>query len=322
MYNLKHNHNHSGEKMLKSQYLQGLETDKTDPIYWRFNSQVGTPLVIICGVHGNETAPIEMIDRIVFEIEQKQLTPKRPLLIITAHPEAIRQNKRFIGTNLNRLFNHSAAGSYPEIELANKIKAEIISFGRQYDLAEADAYDFHTTIRSSDIGRFAMAPLNEKLASQQLKKLSQLGIEAIVKSSPQASTLSAWLKRTFGCHAYTLELGKAMPFGANDPDDTSQPEIALRQLISETIPKISNHKTPQQFVAAREIIKQSSEFIFHIPADVSNFTAFGKDTLIASDSGLLVRTLEDTEYLLFPNPSVEIGARAGLLLRAVRDLSK
>ena len=70
-------------------------------------------VVISAGIHGNETAPIEMLEQIYQDIFAGELTVNSRLLLILGNPEAIRQNKRFIGFDMNRLFYQSYQPNNP-----------------------------------------------------------------------------------------------------------------------------------------------------------------------------------------------------------------
>ncbi|MDN3557942.1 succinylglutamate desuccinylase/aspartoacylase family protein, partial [Halomonas maura] len=73
-------------------------------------------LVLSVGIHGNETAPIELLGELLARLEAGQLTLATPVLVILGNPAAIRAGKRFVATNLNRLFRRGldAAGDEPD----------------------------------------------------------------------------------------------------------------------------------------------------------------------------------------------------------------
>jgi len=61
-------------------------------------------ILLSAGVHGNETAPIEIIDQLLNGILNGDIGVNQNLLIIFANPYAIQYGKRFIQENMNRLF--------------------------------------------------------------------------------------------------------------------------------------------------------------------------------------------------------------------------
>ncbi|WP_443690464.1 succinylglutamate desuccinylase/aspartoacylase domain-containing protein, partial [Pseudomonas sp.] len=66
---------------------------------------------------------------------------------------------------------------------------------------------------------------------------------------------------------------------------------------------------------AREIIKHSDAFKLNLPADIENFSELDQGFLLAND-------LADTRWvveeqgarIIFPNPKVKNGLRAGILI--------
>lgn len=60
----------------------------------------GPSLALFCGVHGNETAGIKVLDQLIQNLNIQAGT----VYFVKANPQAIEQNKRQIHTNLNRLF--------------------------------------------------------------------------------------------------------------------------------------------------------------------------------------------------------------------------
>ncbi|MDX1452669.1 MAG: succinylglutamate desuccinylase/aspartoacylase family protein, partial [Oleiphilaceae bacterium] len=103
-------------------------------------------LVLSSGIHGNETAPIELLDHLISDILHHQLQPQRPLLLIMGHPQAMRENSRFVLFNMNRLFmgTHQQApyaGSV-DAQRAAVLEAALADFHSRFPIAEH--YDLHT----------------------------------------------------------------------------------------------------------------------------------------------------------------------------------
>jgi len=294
-----------------------LQSQQSEPaFFFASGSQPALPkLVLSCGVHGNETAPIEAFDRIVSDIEAGNLLPKMDVLVIFAHPESARRNSRYIETNLNRLFT-DVSGTTVEHDIATIIKEKLARF---LDGQPAFMFDGHTTIRGSEIRRFAMAPsAAETSPSLDDVALAAMGINAIVHTKNTSGTLSAYAAREHGARAFTLELGSARPFGENDLDDTELLEAALRDyMTNSTFSSASPSVEPlQHFQVSREIIKTQDSFELCFPEDINNFHFFSQGEAIAEQGDIRYSAQEQGEYLLFPNAKVENNARAAVLLRA------
>mgnify|MGYP000016290677 CR=1 FL=1 len=65
----------------------------------------GLDLLLSAGIHGNETAPIELLDRLLHDIARGDLKPRARILFLFGNPEAIRKGERFVEQDVNRLFN-------------------------------------------------------------------------------------------------------------------------------------------------------------------------------------------------------------------------
>ena len=71
---------------------------------------------------------------------------------------------------------------------------------------------------------------------------------------------------------------------------------------------------PDVFELAREIIKTSDAFVLHMDAATPNFAPFAPHTRIATDGDIIFQVGDREERVVFPNPSVRVGQRAGLMI--------
>lgn len=279
-----------------------------------------SPVVLSAGVHGNETAPVEILDQIASDIIQGTLIPARSLLIILANPEALRAGARFIDINMNRLFVEDAASAVEtsEHERARRLMAHVREFIAKCD-AGAVHLDLHTTIRGSRVRRFAMCADGEDSPerAQAFSQLGQWGISAVVLSLKTRTTFAAWSFLNFGARSFTLELGRALPFGENDLSQFAAFEEGIRQHIAGAESDTDNASSPPMvFEVNREIMRESEAFELSFPDDVENFTALEAGQLVAVD-GSVHHHAEQEERLLFPNAGVAIGQRALVLITPV-----
>ncbi len=116
--------------------------------------------VLSCAIHGNETAPIEVLNDILTKISEGSLEPIHSTLFIFGNPKAINLEKRFSEENLNRLF---AGGLKDKEDNYETIRARrIISLLDGFYKKDSKKFhdDLHTAIRDSKIEKFAMSPFN------------------------------------------------------------------------------------------------------------------------------------------------------------------
>src|SRR5262249_4122832 len=155
--------------------------------------------------------------------------------------------------------------------------------------------------------------------------LRDANIAAVLVHSAKSSTYSHFTSEACGADACTLELGKVRPFGQNDLARFAGADRALRNLVSgqrddrrdragSIDATASDAPLPRVFAVIDQITKHSDAFELLVEADVPNFTAYPQHTLIARDGGYRYTVSHPEERIVFPNPSVKPGLRAGLMV--------
>ncbi len=279
----------------------------------------GLDLLLSAGIHGNETAPIELLDRLLQGIARGELKPRARVLFLLGNPEAMRRGERYVEHDINRLFNgRHADASGPEALRANELERLAAAFfskpGRQ-----RLHYDLHTAIRGSRIEQFALYPYREGRvhSRRELARLGAAGIEAVLLQSKPGITFSAYTYAQLEAEAFTLELGKARPFGQNAGVNLERLERRLRSVVDGSEPADGEAGLAglRVFAVSREIIKQSDHFRLNLPDDIENFSELPRGALLAEDSGGVRWEVDEAEArIIFPNPKVKNGLRAGIVI--------
>lgn len=279
----------------------------------------GMDLLLSAGIHGNETAPIELLDELLHGIARGDIKPRVRMLFLFGNPEAIRRGERYIEQDVNRLFNgrHELSSGAEALRAGEleRLAATFFSVPGRMRLH----YDLHTAIRGSKIEQFALYPFKEgrQHSRRELARLRAAGMEAVLLQSKASVTFTAYTYEQLDAEAFTLELGKARPFGQNQQVNLQLLEKRLKQIIEGDEPSAEGELLDglQLFSVAREIIKHSDNFHLHLPADIENFSELSKGYLLAED---LAETRwiveEEGARIIFPNPKVKNGLRAGILV--------
>lgn len=284
----------------------------------RYN-ETSTDLIISSGIHGNETAPIEIVNQLVKNIIKAEITVKIRLLMIIGNPVAMNKHQRFSDENLNVLFTPLSKNKRPAItasyeqERAEKLMRCVARF-YHYPIKATDEmtgnvtgnatvnniksitenkqntrlhYDLHTAIRPSTFEKFAIYPFQENKCfdKQQLVFLQQCGVNTILLSHAPSATFAAFSNNHHNAHAFTLELGKVRPFGENNMNNFHEIKQKLHELISRTAITFPtfNHKNFHLFQVVASIKKTSEHFILQVDDNVANFTHYKKGTILAED---------------------------------------
>ncbi|VVO32913.1 succinylglutamate desuccinylase [Pseudomonas fluorescens] len=279
----------------------------------------GMDLLLSAGIHGNETAPIELLDRLLHDIARGNLKPCARILFLFGNPEAMRRGDRYIEQDVNRLFNgRHELTSGSEALRACALERLAASFFSLPDRSRLH-YDLHTAIRGSKIEQFALYPWKEgrQHSRQELMRLRAAGMDAVLLQNKPSIVFSSYTYDKLGAESFTLELGKARPFGQNEGVNVDRLETRLKQIIEGNEPSFAEDGLDglQLFSVAREIIKHSDTFHLHLPADIENFSELEKGYLLAEDIAQTRWIVEeDDARIIFPNPKVKNGLRAGILI--------
>lgn len=278
-------------------------------------------IVISSGIHGNETAPIEIVNQLVGEIVLKKTEVKHRTLFMIGNVVAMNIAKRFEIENMNRLFmgKHEHIGECYEKHRAAQLERYIDTF---FSDSQGDAirhhYDLHTAIRDSKYEKFAIYPYqgDKPWDKEQLCFLKSCGVNTILFSHAPTGTFSYNSSAKYGAHGFTVELGKVRPFGENDMANFAAATNALRKLITNQELNLGQFDNGDfnLFKVLGQITKESDNFKLNISDDLANFTDFPVDTVLAEDVNGNYVTKHTGEAIVFPNAKVGNGQRAGLMV--------
>ncbi len=307
----------------------GTRVEVKAPGIIRFDPPAQSPtkfIVLSCGVHGNETAPIEICDDLVRDILTGELEVSHAVLFLFGNLPAMDIGERFVEENMNRLFSGAhSQGEGCNNEERRRAKALENAITGFYADASSQAgrfhYDLHTAIRASKNEKFAVYPyLHGKAHSKsQLAFLSACGVKTILLSESPTTTFSYYSSRVHHAHAFTVELGKVRPFGENDMSRFADAREAITRLIRETDYAPDVDLDELDIYRVNQVInRQQKDFKLHFDDDTPNFTDYPKGTVLASETGATYEAQQDGEAVVFPNAKVAIGQRALLTVVPTR----
>ncbi len=273
-------------------------------------------VLVSVGVHGDETGPIEMV---AWLIEALSRTPRAlavDLMLCVGNIDAIAQGKRFIDADLNRMFR-TERGSLASAFEATRADALIAATCAFFEGAGPRRWhlDLHTAIRRSHYPMFAIVP--EIIADAPRKALidwlGQAAIGAVIMNPKSVGTYSYYSAEHHGAAGTTVELGQVGTLGQNDLSQFADASAALDRLLRGQ-PGVEAKVAPHVFATARQVIKLSDAFSMSVGRETWNFTPMKKGEVIATDGDTVYRVEHDEELVVFPNPDVRIGLRAGLMV--------
>ena len=146
--------------------------------------------------------------------------------------------------------------------------------------------------------------------------LQAVDVGTLLLQPQPSNTFSSYTVSQFGARALTLELGQARPFGQNQNLLLDEWLVLLPRLLQGQLPPASAPLNIRRFAVTREVIRSSEQFVLHLADDVANFTPLPAGYLLAED-GAQQTIVAAGEHILFPNPAVKVGLRAGVLVAAI-----
>jgi len=279
-------------------------------------------VLVSAGVHGDETAPIELLSLLVRDLAAGTLPLACRLLVVLGNVPAMRAGARYLDDDLNRLFSgrHAQVPTSREAPRAVQLEAAAAAFFAAAPAGSARWHiDMHTAIRASVFEQFALLPHTGTPPTRKMVEwLGDARIAAVLLHTAKGNTYSHYTAEQCGALACTLELGKVRPFGQNDLSRFAPADRAVRKLVSGAPRDVDagggHPPLPRVFTVIDQITKQSDALELFVAADVANFTAFPRGTVLAQDGDYRYTVQHDEERIVFPNPTVKPGLRAGLLV--------
>jgi succinylglutamate desuccinylase len=276
-------------------------------------------LLLSVGVHGDETAPIEMLGQLLAALALAPHALAVDLMVVVGNLEAIAQGRRFLDADLNRMFGNrlqrgalQASGEAARADLIMRATAAFFAppGGDKWHL------DLHTAIRPSLYPTFAIVPdvIADAAKRALVTWLGGAGVGAVILNSKLAPTYSAYSATQFCATSCTAELGQVGALGKNDLSAFAVTQAALDALLRSGQTLAFRRSVPHVFRVVQELVKQSDDFRMAFDQATQNFTPLEPGIVVARDGDMVLRVGAATEYVVFPNPAVGVGQRAGLMV--------
>ncbi len=282
-------------------------------------SQDAHACIFSAAIHGNETAPVELVGEWLSGVEAGSISLGAPVLVILGNLPALKAQQRFLTTNLNRLFSRDQTAKGEEPDRARELMAAVDGFYARHAGLPKLHYDLHTAIRDSRYPRFVVEPFAEPSTdAEQWGWLAAADMQAVLHQHQHSWTFSHYSKHYHAAQAFTFELGRVAPFGHNDMASLKPMQALLTALSEGRCPPNLPAAQMQFFQVQHELMRQSDDFRLCFAEDAANFSRFEPGTLLAKDSEAGEFRVGDTPlYVVFPNAHVEVGARAALLVAPI-----
>lgn len=262
------------------------------------------PVVTIIGsLHGNERVGAEVI-----ELLKKEFGDQSNLNFLVGNPAAYEEDKRFLDTDLNRLFG-KAFDELKTKEVLNREEVRALELGA---ILEKSDYliDIHCTLKPSlpfvfcenNEGHLELATIFETkyIVSPALdfhpEDLVSSADNFVDRHGGRGFTYeTGWYKEPESAKQILRKVKKFLAYVGAVEEDQNQ---------NLTVQKISE---PWHFLINQSIIAESDQFSF--VEDFDNFKLIPKGTKIAVDAGKNVFT-DNESHIIFPKSNVRKGQTA------------
>jgi succinylglutamate desuccinylase len=174
--------------------------------------------------------------------------------------------------------------------------------------------DLHTAIRASHYPMFAIVPdlIADHGKEALIDWLGQAAIGAIVMNPKSAGTYSYYSAEHHAAAGSTVELGRVGTLGQNNMAQFVDASAALDALLRGE--QAAARTEPHVFKVAQEIVKLSDDFRMGFSRETPNFASLKRGEVIATDGETVYSVFHEEEMVVFPNPDVRVGLRAGLMV--------
>ena len=279
-------------------------------------ADISRPAVLLSvGVHGDETGPIEMVAHVIEALSRQPEALLVDLMLCVGNIDAIAAGKRFIDADLNRMFkpDRGALAGTAESARADEMIAATDAFFAGTGPVRWHL-DLHTAIRPSVYPTFAIVPdlIADEGKAMLVDWLGQAAIGAIVMNPKSAGTYSYYSAEHHGAAGSTVELGRVGTLGQNNMAQFVDASAALDALLRGE--QAATRTEPHVFKVAQEIVKRSDDFKMGFSRETPNFASLKRGDVIATDGETVYTVFHEEEMVVFPNPDVRVGLRAGLMV--------
>ncbi len=280
----------------------------------------GKDIIISSGIHGNETAPIEICNLLIADILKGSLTVNNRILFIIGNIPAMDKGLRFEVENMNRLFCGKHKGkTHREAIKAARLESLCRQFFDAGNTAHRTHFDLHTAIRDSKFEKFAIYPFQDGRTwdKEYIQLLYECDIKTILLAHKAAATFSYFTSHEFKSNSFTVELGKVRPFGENDMGSFSEILRVLRGLINNSYLATQPLEITELnlFKVIDEVFRNTdSDFSLNIDSKIANFTRFPVGFQLTTDDNNSYRMKSEQHAIVFPNADVPVGQRVALIV--------